>query len=83
MIFSNVVKSENDIEFAAKNGVLYTSSDTFDELIKIKEIAPQMKSLWRFTIFDKSSKSISFGDKFGDDVSDLEKTSKKFEYIKN
>ena len=40
MIFSNVVKSENDIEFAAKNGVLYTSSDTFDELIKIKEIAP-------------------------------------------
>ncbi len=36
MIFSNPIKEEKDIEYAAKNGVLYTTADSIDELIKIK-----------------------------------------------
>jgi diaminopimelate decarboxylase len=52
MIFSNPVKEENDIEFAAKSGVLFTTADSFDELIKIKRIAPNMKILWRISIVE-------------------------------
>lgn len=36
MIYSNSVKEEKDIIYAANNGVLYTTADSFDEIIKIK-----------------------------------------------
>ena len=36
MIYSNPVKEEKDILYAANNNVLYTTADSFDELIKIK-----------------------------------------------
>jgi len=36
MIYSNPVKEEKDIFFAAQQGVEYTTADTFEELEKIK-----------------------------------------------
>ncbi len=76
MIFSNPVKEENDIEFAAKSGVLFTTADSFDELIKIKRIAPNMKILWRISIVEDQAQKLSttFSNKFGDDVTDFTET---------
>ena len=74
MIFSNPVKEERDIEFAAKHNVLYTTADSFDELIKIKTIAPKMKILWRIAIVEDESEKLAtvFSNKFGDDVVDFD-----------
>lgn len=55
MIYSNPVKEEKDIIYASKNNVLYTTADTFDELIKIKTLAPNMKILWRISITEDNS----------------------------
>jgi diaminopimelate decarboxylase len=76
MIFSNPVKEENDVEFAAKVGVLYTTADTLDELIKIKRIAPKMKILWRISISEENTEKLAttFSNKFGDDIFDLTET---------
>jgi len=40
MIYSNSVKEEKDITYAVNNNVIYTTADSFDELIKIKTLAP-------------------------------------------
>lgn len=56
MIYSNPVKEEKDIMFAAKNNVLFTTADSIDELIKIKTVAPNMKILWRISITEDNSK---------------------------
>lgn len=56
MIYSNPVKEEKDIEYAAKNNVLFTTADSIDELLKIKAIAPNMKILWRISITEDNSK---------------------------
>jgi diaminopimelate decarboxylase len=56
MIYSNPVKEEKDIVYAQKNNVLYTTADSFDELLKIKQIAPEMKILWRISIPEDNSK---------------------------
>jgi len=40
IVYSNSVKEEKDILFAAENNVLLTTADTFDELEKISQIAP-------------------------------------------
>lgn len=55
MIYSNPIKEEKDILYAAKNNVLYTTADTFDEVIKIKNLAPNMKILWRISITEDNS----------------------------
>lgn len=55
MIYSNPVKEEKDILYAAQNNVLYTTADTIDEIIKIKAIAPNMKILWRISITEDNS----------------------------
>jgi diaminopimelate decarboxylase len=83
MIYSNPVKEERDIEYAAKNNVLYTTADSIDELLKIKAIAPNMKILWRISITEENSKQLAtvFSNKFGDDISSLEEAHLKFSYI--
>lgn len=74
MIYSNPVKEEKDIVYAQKNNVLYTTADSFDELVKIKQIAPEMKILWRISIPEDNSKQLAtvFSNKFGDDISSVE-----------
>ena len=49
-MFSNPVKMEEDIDFARNKNVLITTADSFDELLKIHKIAPEMKILWRISI---------------------------------
>ena len=46
---------EEDIDFARKKNVNITTADSFDELIKIKKIAPEMKILWRISIKEEES----------------------------
>jgi len=36
IVYSNSIKEEKDIVFAAENNVLLTTADTFDELKKIQ-----------------------------------------------
>jgi hypothetical protein len=52
---------------------LYTTADSLDELLKIKEIAPQMKILWRIAIhYDICEVGArKFSNKFGDDIFDM------------
>lgn len=47
-----------------------TTADTLDELLKIKQIAPKMKILWRIAIKEQSSEELAtvFSNKFGDDL---------------
>ncbi|EGR31105.1 ornithine decarboxylase, putative, partial [Ichthyophthirius multifiliis] len=59
IIYSNPVKEEKDIIYAAKNNVLYTTADSFNELLKIQQLAPNMKILWRISIPVDNSKEIS------------------------
>jgi len=40
LVYSNPVKEEKDIYFAKNKGVLITSADSIEELIKIQKIAP-------------------------------------------
>jgi len=74
MIYSNSVKEEKDIVYASKNNVLYTTADSYDELLKIKALAPHMKILWRISITEDNSKQLAtvFSNKFGDDINSEE-----------
>lgn len=70
IVYSNPIKDENDLKWAADNGVGLTTADTLDELEKIKELAPNMKILWRIAIKEERSDNLStpFSGKFGDDL---------------
>ena len=73
-MFSNPVKMEEDIDFARNKNVLITTADSFDELLKIHKIAPEMKILWRISIKEEGSQQLStiFSNKFGDDILSVE-----------
>ncbi|KAL4450285.1 hypothetical protein ABPG74_008991 [Tetrahymena malaccensis] len=83
MIYSNPVKEEKDILYAAQNNVLYTTADTFDEIVKIHTLAPNMKILWRISITEDNSQQLAtvFSNKFGDDITSLEDAHQKFKFI--
>ena len=70
LVYSNPIKDENDLEWAAKNKIQITTADSIDELRKIKEIAPKMKILWRLAIKEDAGDNLStpFSGKFGDDL---------------
>jgi len=70
IVYSNPVKDEKDIVYATKKGVNITTADTFDELIKIKKFAPNMKILWRLSIKEDNPQDLAtvFSGKFGDDI---------------
>ena len=70
IVYSNSIKDESDLIWAEANGVKYTTADSIDELIKIKELAPTMGVLWRIAIKEEASDNLAtqFSGKFGDDI---------------
>lgn len=70
IVYSNPVKEDKDIQWAARKGVTLTTADTIDELRKIQQIAPKMKILWRIAIKEDDAEKLSttFSGKFGDDI---------------
>lgn len=70
IVYSNPIKDESDLSWAEHNGIKYTTADSIDELIKIKELAPTMGVLWRIAIKEEASDNLStpFSGKFGDDI---------------
>ena len=58
MIYSNPIKNMVDLEYAYNQGIRLTTADSLEELVKIKEIAPDMKVLWRVTITENSSSNV-------------------------
>ena len=74
IVYSNPIKDENDLEWAGKNQIELTTADTIEELIKIKQYAPEMKILWRISIKEEGSQQLStiFSNKFGDDILSVE-----------
>jgi diaminopimelate decarboxylase len=47
-----------DLEYAYNNGIRLTTADSLEELIKIKEIAPEMKVIWRVVITENASAKV-------------------------
>lgn len=70
LVYSNPIKDENDLEWAAKNKIELTTADSIDELLKIKQFAPKLKVLWRIAIKEDASDNLAtpFSGKFGDDL---------------
>ena len=85
IVYSNSVKEVSSLKYAHKNKVYLTTADTFDELEKIKEVAPNMKVLWRISIKEDSSEELAtvFSNKFGDDLYSVEEAEEKFKQIRN
>jgi len=70
IVYSNPVKDENDLKWAAESGIGLTTADTLEELEKIREFAPNMRVLWRIAIKEEKADNLStpFSGKFGDDL---------------
>ena len=70
IVFSNPVKNEQELSWAQRKKIVYTTADTFDELVKIKAYAPKMKVLWRISIKEENPEKLAtvFSVKFGDDL---------------
>lgn len=84
IVYSNPIKDETDLKWAYKNGIRLTTADTIDELIKIKQLAPSMKVLWRIAIKEDAKDKLStpFSGKFGDDLDTLESIHARMKEIK-
>lgn len=80
VVFSNPVKNEMDLVWAQENGVLLTTADTLNELLKIKKFAPKMRILWRISIKEENPEQLSsvFSGKFGDDLSSYDQIYQRF-----
>lgn len=74
IVYSNSIKNEKDLIWAAQNGVRTTTADSIDELHKIKKYAPNMDVLWRIAIKEEATDNLAtpFSGKFGDDLNDDE-----------
>lgn len=74
IVFSNPIKTEEDILYAYRKGIRLTTADTIDELKKIQALAPKMKILWRVSIKESSTDNLAtvFSNKFGDDLLSLD-----------
>jgi ornithine decarboxylase len=64
IIFAHPVKKPCDIEYAVANNIQYTTFDSFCELEKIKEYAPNIKCMIRLRI-DNPSARVQLGMKYG------------------
>ena len=84
LVYSNPIKDEDDLEWAAKNKIELTTADSIDELKKIKQCAPKMKILWRLAIKEDASDNLAtpFSGKFGDDLENAEKMHERMNEIK-
>jgi diaminopimelate decarboxylase len=85
IVYSNPIKDENDLKWAADNNIQLTTADTTEELEKIKQLAPNMKVLWRIAIKEDSADNLStpFSGKFGDDIDNESKIHTRMKQIKN
>jgi diaminopimelate decarboxylase len=85
IVYSNPIKDENDLKWAAENGINLTTADTIEELEKIKQLAPKMKILWRIAIKEEATDKLStpFSGKFGDDIESEAKIHSRMKEIKN
>jgi diaminopimelate decarboxylase len=85
IVYSNSVKEVKSLKYAHKNKVYLTTADTYDELLKIQEVAPKMKILWRISIKEDNSEQLKtvFSNKFGDDLYSVEDAEERFERIRN
>jgi diaminopimelate decarboxylase len=83
LVYSNPIKDEDDLEWAAKNQIELTTADSIDELKKIKQYAPKMKVLWRLAIKEEASDNLAtpFSGKFGDDLETAEKMHERMDEI--
>jgi diaminopimelate decarboxylase len=81
IVYSNPIKEEGDLVYAYENGLRVTTADSIEELHKIKQLAPEMRVLWRITSVDSEVKAISFGNKFGDDIESDEEAAERFREI--
>lgn len=70
IVYSNPIKNEKDLSWASETGVKLTTADSIDQLIKIKNYAPNMDILWRIAIKEEASDNLAtpFSGKFGDDL---------------
>ena len=80
IVYSNPIKVEGDIHYAKSQNVLLTTADTFDELLKIQKVAPEMKILWRLSITEDNAQTLAttFSNKFGDDLNSISEIEEKF-----
>lgn len=83
MIYSNPVKEESHLKWAAKNNIPITTADTIEELEKIKKLAPNMKILWRISIKEENAENLAtaFSVKFGDDILSIKDAENRFKQI--
>lgn len=80
IVYSNSVKFEKDIHYAATAGVEYTTADSLEEIEKVAKHGKGMKVLWRISIKEKEAQNLAtiFSNKFGDDLGEgFEKTLKE------
>lgn len=70
IVYSNPIKAEKDLIWAAQVGVKLTVADTLEQLVKIKKYAPKIGVLWRIAIKQEATDKLStyFSGKFGDDI---------------
>lgn len=70
IVYSNPIKNQRDLIWAAETGVKLTTADSIDQLIKIKKYAPNMDILWRIAIKEEATDNLAtpFSGKFGDDL---------------
>lgn len=85
IVYSNPIKDETDLKWAYKHGIRLTTADTIDELLKIKQLAPGMKVLWRIAIKEDAKDNLStpFSGKFGDDIDTEETIHSRMKEIKD
>lgn len=70
IVYSNPIKNEKDLKWAAETGIKLTTADSIDQLYKIKKFAPNMDILWRIAIKEEATDNLAtpFSGKFGDDL---------------
>lgn len=64
IIFANPYKSKSDLEYAREHGILKTTFDNTDELVKIEKVHPHAELFLRILTGDNGAK-INLNEKFG------------------
>ena len=85
IVYANSIKNQKDLKWAYQNNITLSLADTKKELIKMKELAPEMKVLWRISIEEPNEKNLyfrGFSSKFGDDLRTDEDIHRRMKEIK-
>jgi diaminopimelate decarboxylase len=83
VVLSNSVKQEMDIACARDHNITLCTADSYEELFKIRKIAPNMRILWRISIDENNKEKLAtvFSEKFGDTLSSLEEVEHRLKEI--